>query len=83
MGDELKLLIAFLKQNNAYSKYRHNVKRVIFFHFDTSDLNPYNIIVVSFDWFSTQEHFTYWERLDSKWRIFYDNNKRETINYES
>lgn len=83
MREELKLFIAFLKQNNAYSNYRHNVRRDTFFNFYAYDLNPYNIILISFDWFSTQEHCYYWERLDSKWRIFYDNNKREIINYEN
>ena len=75
MRNELKLLIAFLKQNNAYSNYRHNVRRDTFFHFDASDLNPYNIIVISFDWFSTLEKFTYWDNLDDKWRNYYDNQK--------
>jgi hypothetical protein len=82
MKEELKLLIRFLKQNNAYSNYRHNVRRDTFFHINTP-INPYNIIVISFDWFSTREHFCYWEILDDKWRKYYDIHKREPYKYES
>ncbi len=82
MKEELKLLIRFLKQNNAYSNYRHNVRNQLFFHLNTPT-NPYNIIVLSFDWFSTREDFVYWERLDDKWRHFFDNHKIEPYKYES
>lgn len=75
MRNELKLLIAFLKQNNAYSNYRHNVRRDTFFHFNKSYINPYPLILLSFDWFSAREYFYYWEKLDNKWRKYYDNQK--------
>ena len=77
MREELKTFISFLKQNNAYSNYRHNCRTLKYYLFFHKFVNQYNIITLSFDFFSTREKFPYWEEIDAKWRVFLDNNRRE------
>lgn len=74
--EEIKQFITFLKENNAYSAYRHNIKTPNFPKERTNELanlvNKFEgecsqLMDYSFDWVITKEGHTYWGDLYIKW----------------
>lgn len=73
---EIWQFITFLKENNAYSAYKHNIRTPNFSSELTNDLanlvNRFDgecdeLISYSFNWKMTKEGGSYWYHLHLKW----------------
>ena len=63
--NKIKFLVNFLKERNAYSKYRHNLFLNKGYHYRTF-LKMYmnsGLISNAFSWRGTKEGFDYWLKL--------------------
>ena len=62
----IKLFFSFLKDNNAYEKWRRNVDKDRIC--DIMNRNYYDLYIkLSFFWAGTKEGHMYWRNLDDKW----------------
>lgn len=69
--DIKKEFVRFLKENNAYMKYRINLKNYCmnnsdFFHLPKTSGNK--LLGYAFFWDETKEGYTFWKELNNKWQ---------------
>jgi hypothetical protein len=71
--NKIKFLVKFLKEKNAYSKYRHNLLLNKGYHYGTFLKMSMNsgILSNSFFWRDTKEGFDYWRKLNDEFRNKY------------
>ena len=71
--NKIKFLVRFLKERNAYSKYRHNLLLHKGYHYRTFIKMFMNsgILSNSFFWRDTKEGYDYWRKLNDEFRNKY------------